>query len=414
MRIVIAGGGVIGLSCAWYLSKAGHEIIVLDKTEFQEGCSYGNAGMIVPSHFIPLAAPGMIAKGIRWMFDDESPFYIKPRMDLDLLRWGWLFYKSATHKKVRKAMTTLRDFNWMSKRLYIEMAEEEGMDFALAQKGILMLYNTAEAEKEELELAEKARQLGVETKHLLTKELQALEPDFRMTAKGAIQYPGDAHLSPELLMTRMKERLIKQGVHFHGGVIVKGFEKQKGKITGMKTTKGFYHGDAFVVAGGSWTPTFTKDLGLRVPMQAGKGYSFTIKNAPPNLRHPAILTEAKIAVTPMQSNLRFAGTMEIAGLQQEVNLKRVKGILKSIPSYYPDVDLVNNMPTEIWSGLRPCTPDGLPYIGKCPGYENVVLAAGHAMMGLSLGTGTGKLVQQLVDGEKTSLDVDLFRVGRFG
>ncbi|MFT4664493.1 MAG: D-amino-acid dehydrogenase [Polaribacter sp.] len=413
MKILVLGGGIIGLSSAWYLQKAGHEIIVLDKKEFQDGCSYGNAGMIVPSHIIPLAAPGMIAKGIRWMFDAESPFYIKPRMDLDLLRWGWLFYKSATEEKVRKAATVLRDFSWMSKRLYSEMAEQDGLEFALKEKGILMIYQSKHGEEEELAVAEKAKQLGIKTNQLSESELQALEPNFKLRAKGAVHYPGDAHLSPALLMSKIKERLTSEGVHFHGGVTVNGFEKQKGKIIGVQTTKGLYRADAFVVAGGSWTPTFTRNLGLRLPMQAGKGYSFTLNNAQPNLKHPAILSEAKIAVTPMQSDLRFAGTMEIAGLNEKINQRRVDGILKSIPDYYPELDLVSKKPTNIWSGLRPCTPDGLPYIGKCPEYENVLLAAGHAMMGLSLGTGTGKLIQTLIDGEDIGLDINLFRVNRF-
>jgi D-amino-acid dehydrogenase len=413
MRILIIGSGIIGLSSAWYLHKAGHEIVLLDKGDFQDGCSYGNAGMIVPSHIIPLAAPGMIAKSIRWMFDAESPFYIKPRMDLDLLRWGWLFYQSATNEKVRKAMTVLRDFNWMSKQLYLDLVAQDSLDFALAEKGILMMYHSAHGEEEELEVAEKANQLGIPTRQLSATELQRLEPGFNITAKGAIHYSDDAHLSPGLLMRQLKDRLSQQGVHFHGGVTVNGFEKLKGKITGVQTNKGLYHADAFVVAGGSWTPTFTRDLGLRLPMQAGKGYSFTIKDATPNLNYPAILTEARIAVTPMQSDLRFAGTMEIAGLQEEINPRRVAGILKSIPKYYPDLDLQTNKPTKIWSGLRPCTPDGLPYIGKCPNYENVLLATGHAMMGLSLGAATGKVVQALLDGEDLGLDVQLFKVSRF-
>ncbi|MFK7807675.1 MAG: NAD(P)/FAD-dependent oxidoreductase [Saprospiraceae bacterium] len=414
MRTLVIGGGIIGLSSAWYLHRAGHEVIVLDKNNFENGCSHGNAGMIVPSHFIPLAAPGMIAKGIRWMFDAESPFYIKPRMNLDLLRWGWLFYKSATSEKVKKAATLLRDFNWLSKRLYKEMAAEESMDFAFAEKGILMIYNSEKAEEEELEVAEQANELGIKTKKLSSEELQGLEPGFKLNAKGAIHYPEDAHLSPALLMTQMRTHLSQNGVHFHEGVLVNGFEKQKGKISGVHTNKGIYHADQIVVAGGSWTPTLVKDLGLRLPMQAGKGYSFTIPNAKPNLNHPAILTEAKVAVTPMESSLRFAGTMEIAGLHEEINQNRVNGILKSIPTYYPELNLSTDKIQKLWSGLRPCSPDGLPYIGKCPDYGNVLLATGHAMMGLSLGAGTGKLIQMLVDGEDVGLDLSLMRIDRFG
>ena len=277
-------------------------------------------------------------------------------------------------------MTILRDFNWMSKGLYQQMAAEESFEFDFEEKGILMLYKTTHAEEEELMVAEQANKLGIQTKTLSPAEVQQIEPNTRLDIRGAVHYPGDAHLSPGRLMNGLKKVLIERGVNIQPSVYGNNFELEKGKITGLSSNKGIYHADQYILAGGSWTPELSKELGVHLSLQAGKGYSFTLKGLENNLQYPAILTEAKIAVTPMRNDLRFGGTMEIAGLDLSINQKRVLGIVKSIPNYYPDYDFCENLPQKIWSGLRPCTPDGLPYIGKVPQYNNVVVAAGHAMM----------------------------------
>ena len=413
MRIIIVGGGIIGLCSAYYLQKAGHEIIILDKSDLKDGCSYGNAGMITPSHFIPLASPGIVAKGISWMLDAESPFYIKPRMDLDLIRWAWRFYRSANDKNVRRSVELLRDFNWMSKRLYQQMAKDESFEFSFKEKGIIMLYKSEKVEEEEMKVAEQANRMGIKTVQLSLADLQKMEPNNRIDVKGGIHYPGDAHLSPNLLMRGLKKVLADRGVIIQHSVDVKDFELSKGKISGLLTNKGTYRADRFIIAGGSWTPRFNKRLGANISVQGGKGYSFTLNDLENNLNYPSILTEAKVAVTPMGNHLRFGGTMEIAGLNLSINQKRVMGIVKSIPKYYPDFDLRNNPPKKVWSGLRPCTPDGLPFIGYAPLHDNVIVAAGHAMMGLSLGPATGQLVQELVDKKNNSLRMDLFNLERF-
>ncbi len=413
MRILIVGGGITGLCSAYYLQKAGHEIIILDKSDLKDGCSYGNAGMITPSHFIPLASPGIVAKGIRWMFNAESPFYIKPRMDLDLIRWAWRFYRSANDKNVRRSVELLRDFNWMGKQLYQQMAKDESFEFFFKEKGIIMLYKSEHVEEEELKVAEQANRMGIKTVNLSLADLQKMEPYNRIDVRGGIHYPGDAHLSPNLLMAGLKKVLAERGVLMQDGVDVKDFELTKGKASGLLTNKGVYHADKYIIAGGSWTPRFNNRLGANIFIQGGKGYSFTLNDVENNLNYPSILTEAKVAVTPMGNKLRFGGTMEIAGLDLSINQKRVMGIVKSIPKYYPDFDLRNKPPKEVWSGLRPCTPDGLPFIGHSPIHDNVIVAAGHAMMGLSLGPATGKLVQELVDQEASSLRMDLFDLARF-
>lgn len=413
MNIGIIGGGIIGLSSAYYLTKAGHKVTILDKGSFDSGCSFRNAGMIVPSHFIPLAAPGMITKGVRWMFNSESPFYIKPRLDADLLRWGYLFYKSATKEKVARSIPALKELSLLSKSLYQQWAKELPFDFGYQERGLMMLYQTPETEEEEIETAHLAKQYGIEAQVLNPDQVQNLEPEVKVNVRGGVYFPGDAHLIPQVLVSELIQFLKREGVSFVGGLEGLDFHMSGNAIDSVVTTQQNYSFDEVILATGSWTASVGKKLGLKLPMQAGKGYSFTIDPGEKNVRIPSIFVEARVAVTPMGSTLRFGGTMEIAGINSEINLNRVRGIVNSIPTYYPEMKV--NFPAKdtIWSGLRPCTPDGLPYVGRVESVQNLVINAGHAMMGLSLGPGSGKLVSQIVAGNTPSMPVPAFDPGRF-
>ncbi len=413
MRVAIIGGGAIGLMSAWYLRQEGHEVVVLDKGPMEDGCSYGNAGLVVPSHFIPLAAPGIVAKGIRWMFNPESPFYIKPRLDTKLFGWIWRFLRSATTANVERSVELLRDYNLLSQQCYKSLAEQMEKTIDFSQRGLLMLYKSALAEADELKVAKRANDLGIKARPLSAEAAREMEPNLKLDIRGAVYYPGDAHLSPDKMMQQLQKMLRGQGVALKGGQEVRKIEYSGKQVKRLITTTGSIEADAFVLAAGSWSQQLTRHLALSLPLQAGKGYSLTLDQSSPLPRHPSILSEAKVAVTPMGRRLRFAGTMEIAGINEQVNMRRVKGILKAIPQYLPDFDLPLPDPKQVWFGLRPCSPDGLPYVGRPASYSNLIVACGHAMMGLSLAPATGLLVSQLIDGRPTSLPVDRMHVDRF-
>lgn len=399
MKINIIGGGVIGLFSAYYLQREGHEIHLFDKSDLSDGCSYGNAGMITPSHFIPLAAPGVIAQGVRWMFDASSPFYIKPRADVALIQWLWRFYRSCNKKQAAEAMPVLLDFNLAGKEDYRSFYEEHKVDFKLEEKGILMLYKTAKKEKEEMATAEKAAVLGVETKRLDRAAVQAFESGTRVDALGGVFYPCDAHLYPNVLMDYLKKILKENGAHFHGNKVVEHFEKKGNQVQAVICDGERYAGDLTIVASGSWSGILLKKLGVKLLIQDGKGYSITLKKPVERPNHATIFSEAKVAVTPMGGDLRFGGTLELGGLNNRVNRRRIEGILKSIPAYYPNLKVAPPREKDIWRGFRPCSPDGLPYIGRLNKFDNVIIATGHAMMGLSLGPSTGKMVKNIVEGK---------------
>lgn len=413
MNIGIIGGGIIGLSSAYYLTKAGHKVTIFEQGDMKDGCSYGNAGMIVPSHLVPLAAPGMISKGIRWMFNSSSPFYVKPRLSGDLIKWGYHFYKSATKEHVAKSAPALKDISLLSKAMFKELSRELPFDFGYHERGLMMLYQTKETEHEEKETAALANAHGIEAHILSPEQIQRLEPDVKVSVRGGVYFPGDAHVTPQLFVTQLKKYLKDKGVVIKDQTSVTDFIVENGKVEVVKTAIGEYTFDEVVLATGSWSAPVAAKLNLYLPMQAGKGYSFTLQNVEKNVRIPSIFLEARVAITPMGNTLRFGGTMEITGVDHSISMNRVKGIVDSIPKYYPGMQV--NMPKkeDVWHGLRPCSPDGMPYIGKMVNLKNVTMATGHSMMGLSLGPGTGKLVAEIISGEKLSIGIKAFDPERF-
>lgn len=411
--IGIIGGGIIGLSSAYYLNKSGHQVTIIDQSELKDGCSFGNAGMVVPSHLIPLASPGMISKGIRWMFNSTSPFYVQPRFSEDLMKWGYHFYRSATKEHVARSANALKEISLLSKAMYRQLAEELPFDFGYQERGLLMLYQTKETEHEEAETARFANKHGIEAHILSEQEIQKLEPDVKVKARGGVYFPGDAHITPQIFMNQLIPFLKAKGVVFQTSTTVQDFMVDSSKIKEIKTDKGDFVFDEVVIANGAWSGLVSKKLGLALPMQAGKGYSFTLLDVKKNTRIPSIFLEARVAVTPMGNSLRFGGTMEITGIDHRINMNRVKGIVDSIPNYYPEMNVAMPSKENVWHGLRPCSPDGLPYIGRSDKFKNLTIATGHSMMGLSLGPATGLLVAEVIDHKKSSMDIELFKPSRF-
>jgi len=410
-KCIIIGGGVIGLCTAYYLQKEGHQVTVIDQSAMDQGASYVNAGYISPSHIIPLSAPGVVRKGIEWMFDPSSPFYVKPRIDADFLRWAWAFNKSCTEKHVKTSMQVIRDIAVFSHELYQDISREADFNFHFEKKGLLMLCKTEKMLEEEIEVAELAAKVDLEATVLDRAELKLLEPNLELDAIGATFYKCDAHSTPAEFMSDLKKYLLKNGVEILKGQKVVDIDLKDNKIIAVKSNKGLVSGDEFVLAAGSWTGLIAKKLGMQLLLQAGKGYNINVARET-KIKYPAILAEAKVAVTPMNGFTRFAGTMEINKINDDVNPIRVKAIAKAATDYYPEVVIENEEIKNAASGLRPLSPDGLPYIGRTKNCTNLTIATGHAMMGLTMATGTGKLVSELITSKKTSLNLEPFSPDR--
>ena len=411
-NIVIIGGGIVGLSTAYFLLKEGHQVTVIDKSDITSGASFVNAGYITPSHIIPLASPGMIRTGIKMMFNSASPFYMKPRLDWDFLKWSWYFHKSSTAEKVERAIPVIKDINIISRELYTDIKSSGDLgEFQLERKGLLMLYKTDAAYVHEAEVAKKASFLGLEVNYLNKKELDQIEPNTKIDAKGAIHYECDGHTTPTEFMPKMVAYLKKAGVIIKTSEEVLEMSVSNGKISDVKTTKHVYKPDEVVLAAGSWSGELSKKLNLKLPLQAGKGYRINVERET-GISMPAILMEAKMAVTPMKGFTRFAGTMEFSGINKKIRKERVHAIANGAKSFYPELEIHQEEIDRAQTGMRPVSPDGLPYIGKSDTYSNLTIATGHAMMGWSLGPATGKLVSEIIDGKKTSMSIDAFLPSR--
>lgn len=412
-NIGIIGGGVVGLFSAYYLSRAGHKVKVFEAGNLLDTCSIGNAGMVVPSHIVPLAAPGMISKGIRWMFNSRSPFYVKPRFSSELFKWGLKFYNHANDAHVERSIPVLKEISLLSKGLYQQLAAENLFDFGYQEKGLMMLYQSKETEREEIEAAHQANRCGVEAHVLSIDEVQKMETQVRVNARGGVFFPGDAHLMPHVLIANLIQYLKNRGVEILDHTEVKGFEVNGKKIQNLILKDEQISFDEVIITTGAWSGELCSKLGIQLPMQSGKGYSFTLNEVSHNVQIPSILIEGRVAVTPMGTSLRFGGTMEINGTDRSVNMNRVKGIVETISKFYPEMNVSLPKTSEVWNGLRPCSPDGLPYIGRPDKLDNVIVATGHSMMGLSLGPASGKLVKELVDRESMSMNLDMFHPSRF-
>lgn len=415
MKITIIGGGIIGLSSAYYLRESGHEVTVIDRSDMRNNCSYGNAGYVCPSHFVPLATPGIVKQGFKWMLNAQSPFYIQPRLDRGLLDWGMKFMRSATAEHVERSAIPLRDIAILSQRLYETWAKQPQFGFAYEHKGLLELFQTPAAGEHARHTVERAHEIGLTDTALLNKDdIRKMEPQTEINAIGAVYFPCDGHLYPNKLMQQLIAHLENSGVVMAVNEEVTGFENTGGKISKVLTSRAAHDTDAVVVASGSWSRELAQKMKVHIPLVPGRGYSVTLEDSPYKINHPAVLVEGRVALTPMDGNkIRFGGTMEITSTQTPPRMNRVQGILQAVEKYFPQFKVPMPSADKVWYGYRPCSADGLPYIGRVKQWNNVVMATGHAMLGLSLGAATGKLVSEILDERPPSMDIAPFDPSRF-
>lgn len=412
-KVVIAGGGIIGLFTAWFLRKDGHEVVVIDRGNLSYNCSTGNAGMIVPSHVIPLASPGVIAKGIRWMLSSKSPFYIQPSLNRDLLRWGWLFFRAANASHVQNSLAPLSNLGLYSKTLYQDFIQAHPTENLLwRESGLLMLYISSQGERDECGAAGIVKSAGIDAQILSQDEVRMVEPAIGDNVRGGVLYPGDALLSPSRLTKFLHRQLKEEGVKFILKEEIKTLVREKNRVVAVRTGQHEVPCDSLVIAAGVWSTSLAKQLGLQIPMRGGKGYSFMVPNHM-YLQQPAILSEKKVTVSPFGEQIRFGGTMEITGLNHKVSPRRLQGIAESVGLYYRDYEVPVPTPGNVWSGLRPVSPDGLPYLGRSRRFENVCFSTGHSMMGISLAPSSGRIIADLVSHREPPFPLEAFSADRF-
>jgi D-amino-acid dehydrogenase len=408
MKVTVIGAGVIGLCCAYYLQKEGYEVTVVERNDLTSGCSFGNLGYVSPSHFIPLATPGIISQGMKWMMSSTSPFYIKPRLNLDLVRWGLTFWKKSNAKTVEESAPHLNNLLQLSRELTIDLKNELPDSFNFTEKGVWMLYKSEKTGEHEKHLAEQANSYGLKTVVCDGEQVQDYEKNVEVNVAGGVLYVEDCHLNPAAFIGSLHKKLTTLGVKFHLNTEVTGFESKDRIINKVITNKGGVQTDEVVIANGSWMENISKLLGIQLLMQPGKGYSFEYNNLERNLMYPSILVDDRVATTPIDNWLRIGGTMELSGHSDNILPKRVNAVYEAFKKYYPNLDIPSPDIDKTWFGYRPVSPDGMPYIGRHSQYKNLSYAGGHAMLGISAAAGTGKLIAEIVKGENTSIEVKAF------
>lgn len=409
--VLVIGGGSVGVCTAYYLARKGCRVTLIEKGEICSGCSYGNACMIVPSHAMPVPAPGVIGKSLKWMLKEDSPLLIRPRLDWQLLLWLLRFAASCRQRPMERAIPVLRDLGRASLLLFRELAATEDLSFGFEQRGMMSVYTTAAGLEEGREEAEIMARHDLELRILTGDEARELEPALDRRVVGALFSPEDAHGDSHRFVTGLGEALGKHGVAVRTGTEVTGWLLEGGSPVGVRTDRGNFRAREIVLAMGSWTPLLARELGVRVPVQAGRGYSLTMDRPATSPKIPLIHAERKVAVTPIGDRLRFAGTMEFAGIDLSLNPTRTEAIRRGALEVLSGSENPGN--AERWCGLRPCTPDGLPIIDRLPGHPNVYLSTGHAMLGYTHGPISGRLMAEMVCGEPLSLPPGPLRLGRF-
>ncbi len=411
-EVLVIGAGVIGVAAAHALAERGRRVTTIDAGEVGRGSSYGNAGLAVPSHAVPLANPGALRNGLKWLLDPESPFYVRLRFDPELWSWLWRFRAASNEQQVARGLTVLRDLLLAGRELFDTLTALPEMRCGYAQDGTLWVYRTRAGLAEAVEEAEMLEEVGLHVERLDEAGVQAMAGSVRPGVAGGIWFAQDGHMDPFLFVERLRARAESLGVEFAEKTECIGFETKGGRVHRVLTTKGDFDPETVVLATGSWSPAVARGLGLRLPVQPGKGYSLTYERPASCPPLPVVLGEARVVATPMGGNLRLAGTLEMVGMDESINRQRVGAIRRAANRYLTGLEDMEL--EETWRGLRPCTPDGLPLLGRSAKWENLIVATGHAMLGLSLAPISGEIVARLADDEETGFDLAELRPERFG
>ncbi|MBX9584391.1 MAG: FAD-dependent oxidoreductase [Gemmataceae bacterium] len=411
-RVVVVGGGVVGACSAYYLARAGWRVTVLDRGGFGKGCSHANCGYVCPSHVLPLAAPGAVRSTLKTLFARNSPLKVRPAVVLKNPGWFLGFARRCNGPDMLAAGRAIQALLTSSRVLFDELIAAERLECEWETKGLLFVFRSRAAFDHYTPVDELlTATFGTPARRLDADALLALEPALLPGNAGGYLYESDAHLRPDRLMGELRRVLTGLGVEVRENAEVTGFVREGGAAKAARTAAGDAEADEFVVAAGAWTPQLNRELGCRVPIQPGKGYSVTMPRPAVCPTYPLIFEEHRVAVTPFRSGYRLGSTMEFAGYDATMNRSRL-GILTGAAKLYLRDPLAEPVQEEWW-GWRPMTPDGLPVIDRSPSLGNVLIAAGHNMLGLSMATGTGRLVAELVGREKPHLDPTPYRLSRF-
>lgn len=408
---VVVGAGVIGLLCAYEIHRRGGAVLLIDKGEPGHGCSYANTGWVVPSFSAPLPAPGMVVDTVKWMLRRDSPVYIKPTAVPSMARWLMQFWRHCNEQDHAAGLAAVSNLNRHTIALF-DAVKADGIDFEMHESGLLCAFATQagyERTKRGLQAIDDA--IGLPFEEIKGASLMAKEHNLIKEVVGAIYIPGERHVRPETLNAGLVDWLSRSGVEILTGVEVTGVTRDGLAVTGVQTSAGHFEAETVLLAAGAWSGQLAWDLGFSLPMQPGKGYTITVESPETKLKGPVYFPEKKIVASPFEGALRVGGTMELSGFDTDIDRRRIAAIRRGAEAFLPGC-FAGERATE-WAGMRPMTPDGLPVIGRAPNFDNLYVATGHAMLGVTLGPATAAAAADLVLSGHTGIPIAPFDPARF-
>ncbi|MGB0133555.1 NAD(P)/FAD-dependent oxidoreductase [Dokdonella sp.] len=409
--VVVLGAGVIGLSCAYYLLESGRSVTVLDQGRAGGGSSHGNCGTLTPSHAMPLAMPGVVGTALKWLMRADAPLRIKPRLDPGLIRWLVSFIGHSNWQDFGRTTAIKAPFLTRSLGLIAGLIEKEQLDCEFQQSGTLHVYRNEKALVAASWYLRTLSEVGIDVEVLDGRQIETMEPALKPGVAGGFLNPGDARLRPDRFVAELARLVRERGGMIEEEVCVESLTRERGRVASIQTSKGSYRPRDVVFALGAWSPKLAGSMGVRIPIQPGKGYSITYSRPDPCPRIPLALREPSVCVTAWESGYRLGSTMEFAGYDTSLNPTRLNALRRAAADYLRDPEGAQTV--EEWFGWRPMTPDDLPVIGRVPGIENLCMATGHGMLGVSMSAMTGMLVSEILGGGPTSLDCSPFSSTRF-
>ena len=415
MRVAVIGAGVVGLACAATLTQRGHHVRWIDPDPPGRGCSGGNAGLFSLSSFVPLALPGAWAKAPGWLTDPQGPLTIRPAYLPRVLPWLWQLHRSSRLDRVvasADAMHTLLAPTWDA---WLPLAQWAGASALIRRDGWAAAYRSKMALDGDALGWRLRTERGIRIDTLTGHSVREFDPNLSPAITHLLHLPDQGHcLDPLGLCQALARAVLAHGADAPVPARALGFEVREGRVAQVHTERGSIDVDAVVVAAGAFSGPLAAQLGVRVPLDTERGYHVTLKSPSVMPRVPLLEAAGKWFATPMTAGLRLAGTVEFAGLDAPPDWRRAEALLDQLPNLLPQLSHSAVGHADRWMGRRPSLPDSRPVIGHSPRFANAVLAFGHAHVGLTSAAMTGRLVAQLLTGERPSIDLSPFAPDRFG
>ena len=411
MPTVIIGGGVIGVCCAYELARRGLPVVLLERGRIAGEASEGNAGQMAIGH-PPIPRPGLGFKAARWMVDPMGPLHISPRAGWGMAPWLWKFWRACSPRVLARSMETLAELGRRTAPMFDELIDAEAIACDYHKAGIMEVYRTRSGARTGRAHVDTLRRLGFDVVWLAGEEVRAREPVLRAGVVGAVYNRESMSLDPAAFVHGVARGARRLGAELREEAPIRRIVVSSGAVVGVELETGArIDAQRVVLAAGIWSDRLARTIGVRIPMQAGKGYHREIDPGTPPLTTPCVLAERFVACTPMNGRLRLAGTLEFTGVNHVLRQKRLDALSIAAREYlHGEVDAT---PDSDWCGMRPCVADGMPIIGPAPGVKGLLIATGHAMLGMTLGPITGRLVAELATGEAPSVDLSAVCADRF-